>query len=95
MIAGVSLILIAAVLQGVFLLPMQRARQWAWEHVWLVFSLTGMLLCNWILTLLRCRRLVVAAALVQLRVVVEAVGREWRHRKAETGASVLWISIKP
>jgi L-rhamnose-H+ transport protein len=51
MIAGVSLILIAAVLQGVFLLPTQRARQWAWEHVWLVFSLTGMLLCNWILTL--------------------------------------------
>jgi L-rhamnose-H+ transport protein len=52
MIAGVSLILIAAILQGVFLLPMSRARQWAWEHVWLVFSLFGMLLCNWLLTLL-------------------------------------------
>jgi L-rhamnose-H+ transport protein len=52
MIAGVSLILIAAILQGVFLLPMSRARQWAWEHVWLGFSLAGMILCNWILTLL-------------------------------------------
>jgi L-rhamnose-H+ transport protein len=52
MIAGVSLILIAAILQGVFLLPMPRARQWAWEHVWLAFTLTGMLLGNWILALL-------------------------------------------
>jgi L-rhamnose-H+ transport protein len=52
MIAGVSLILISAILQGIFLLPMSRARQWAWEHVWLAFSLFGMILCNWILTLL-------------------------------------------
>lgn len=52
MMVGVCLILIAAVLQGVFLLPRSRARHWAWEHVWLVFSLTGMLVCNWILTLL-------------------------------------------
>jgi L-rhamnose-H+ transport protein len=50
MIVGVCLILVAAVLQGVFLLPMSRARHWAWEHVWLVFSLTGMILCNWLLT---------------------------------------------
>lgn len=52
MITGVSLILMAAVLQGVFLLPMSRARHWAWEHVWLAFSFFGMVLCNWILTLL-------------------------------------------
>ncbi len=52
MIVGVSLILIAAILQGVFLLPMSRTRDWAWEHVWLAFSLFGMLLCNWLLTLL-------------------------------------------
>jgi L-rhamnose-H+ transport protein len=52
MIAGVGFILIAAILQGVFLLPMSRARQWSWEQVWLVFSLTGMLLCNWALTYL-------------------------------------------
>ena len=35
MIAGVSLILASAVLQGIFLLPMSRVRGWAWEHVWL------------------------------------------------------------
>lgn len=52
MTVGITLILIAAVLQGVFLLPMSRTRRWAWEHVWLAFSMTGMILCNWVLTLL-------------------------------------------
>lgn len=52
MIAGISLVIIAAVLQGVFMLPMSRTRQWAWEHNWLAFSLTGMLVCNWVLTLI-------------------------------------------
>lgn len=52
MVTGITLILIAAILQGVFLLPMSWARGWAWEHVWLVFSLSGMVLCNWFLTLL-------------------------------------------
>ena len=51
MIAGISQVIIAAVLQGVFLLPMSRTRQWAWEHTWLAFSITGMLLCNWVLAL--------------------------------------------
>ncbi len=50
MFVSICLILVAAFLQGAFLLPMSRARHWAWEHIWLVFSLTGMILCNWILT---------------------------------------------
>ena len=52
MIAGISLVILAAVLQGVFLLPMARARQWAWEHIWLAFSLAGMIIGNWILAFL-------------------------------------------
>jgi L-rhamnose-H+ transport protein len=50
MIAGIILVIVAAILQGVFLLPMSRARRWEWEHIWLAFSLAGMLVCNWILT---------------------------------------------
>jgi L-rhamnose-H+ transport protein len=50
MIAGLCLVILAAVLQGVFLLPMSRTRQWAWEHTWLAFSVAGMLVCNWFLT---------------------------------------------
>jgi L-rhamnose-H+ transport protein len=52
MVVGVSLVMIAAILQGIFLLPMSRTRQWAWEHVWLAFCLAAMLVCNWMLTLI-------------------------------------------
>ena len=52
MVSGITLVILAAVFQGIFLLPMTRAREWAWEHTWLAFSLAGMIVCNWILTLL-------------------------------------------
>jgi len=52
MIVGLSLVVLAAVLQGVFLLPMARARGWAWEHTWVAFSLTGMIALNWVFTFL-------------------------------------------
>ncbi len=47
--AGLALALMAAVLQGTFLLPMASARNWRWEHNWAVFSLFAMLLFNWAL----------------------------------------------
>lgn len=47
MIAGLLLVVFAAVLQGVFLVPMGFARQWAWEHIWFMFSVFGMLGFNW------------------------------------------------
>ena len=52
MSVGISLVVLAAVLQGIFLLPRTRMRGWDWEHIWLGFSLTGMLICNWTLTFL-------------------------------------------
>ena len=74
MIAGVTLILAAAVFQGIFLLPMSRVRGWAWEHVWLVFTLTGMLLGNWILTLVVLPNPVTIFAEVPAREVVILAG---------------------
>ncbi len=44
--------LLAALLQGTFVLPMTMVRQWSWEHTWATFSLLGMLVFNWIITLL-------------------------------------------
>jgi len=44
---GLALALMAAVLQGTFLLPIGSARRWRWEHNWAVFSLFAMLLFNW------------------------------------------------
>ncbi len=49
MAIGIGLVVLAAILQGVFLLPMAFTRNWKWEHSWLAFSLTGMIFWNWIL----------------------------------------------
>ena len=44
--------LLAALLQGSFVLPMTLVRQWSWEHTWATFSLLGMLVFNWVITVL-------------------------------------------
>lgn len=41
---GTVLVLIGAVMQGAFALPMKRVRRYAWENIWLVYSIVGLLL---------------------------------------------------
>jgi L-rhamnose-H+ transport protein len=48
--AGLFLVLVAAILQGVFLVPMDRIKGWSWEQSWLAFSFFGMILFNWLFT---------------------------------------------
>lgn len=52
MILGLSCVLAAGILQGVFLLPMDRVRGWRWDQSWLAFSFFGMLAFNWLFTLI-------------------------------------------
>ncbi|MBE0674625.1 MAG: hypothetical protein IH591_08190 [Bacteroidales bacterium] len=49
-ILAFSLALIAGIFQGTFVLPMTLTKKWEWEHTWATFSLFGMLIFNWILT---------------------------------------------
>jgi L-rhamnose-H+ transport protein len=52
LVAGFLLVLLAGLLQGTFVLPMTLVRKWSWEHTWATFSLLGMFVFNWIITLL-------------------------------------------
>jgi L-rhamnose-H+ transport protein len=52
LLTGFLLVLLAALLQGSFILPMTFVRRWSWEHTWATFSLLGMLIFNWVITLL-------------------------------------------
>ena len=52
LLTGFLLVLLAGLLQGTFVLPMTLVRQWSWEHTWATFSLLGMFVFNWIITLL-------------------------------------------
>ena len=52
LVAGFLLVLLAGLLQGTFVLPMTLVREWSWEHTWATFSLLGMFVFNWMITLL-------------------------------------------
>jgi len=52
LILAFSLVLIAGIFQGTFVLPMTLTKKWEWEHTWSTFSLLGMLVFNWILTVI-------------------------------------------
>jgi hypothetical protein len=41
---GVGAVITAGMLQGVFAVPMKFASRWNYENIWLVYSLTGMVL---------------------------------------------------
>jgi L-rhamnose-H+ transport protein len=45
---GLFLVLLAGVISGSFYVPATYTKKWEWEHSWLVFSLTGMFIFNWI-----------------------------------------------
>ena len=51
-LTGFLLVIIAGFFQGTFILPMTMTKGWKWEHIWGIFSLLGMLVFNWILTLI-------------------------------------------
>jgi L-rhamnose-H+ transport protein len=52
LLAGFLLVLLAGLLQGTFVLPMTLVRRWSWEHTWATFSVLGMFVFNWALTIL-------------------------------------------
>jgi L-rhamnose-H+ transport protein len=47
---GLAAVILAGMLQGVFAVPMKYASRWNYENIWLVFSLSGMVVLPWLLT---------------------------------------------
>lgn len=45
---GILMGLLAGLLNGIFLLPMRYTKKWAWENVWLCFSILSCVLFPWI-----------------------------------------------
>jgi L-rhamnose-H+ transport protein len=79
MISGIALVIFAAILQGVFLLPMSRARNWAWEHTWLAFSLAGMIIFNWSVSfvMLRASPAILTALPLHSAFILACFGVAW------------------
>jgi L-rhamnose-H+ transport protein len=49
--AGLLFVLAGGFFQGTFVLPMTLTKKWHWEHTWAAFSLLGMWVLNWAITL--------------------------------------------
>lgn len=45
-LTGFSLVLMAGVFQGLFMLPSTLTKNWVWEHNWVLFSFFGMFVFN-------------------------------------------------
>lgn len=47
-LVGTLLVLMGGISTGCFPLPMKFTRNWAWENVWLLYSLVGLLVLPWL-----------------------------------------------
>ncbi len=47
---GMAVILLAGLFNGSFALPMKYARQWRWEHTWLMYCAVGNVALPWLLS---------------------------------------------
>jgi len=48
---GMGLVLLGGFLTGSFALPMKRMPAWRWEHTWLIYSFSGMVIVPWLFAL--------------------------------------------
>lgn len=88
---GSMLVLLGGILLGVFALPMKYARQWSFEHIWLVFALVGFILFPWTLNAVTIPRLVEIYALTSAKTlwVIVLFGVGWG-----IGATLVGLGVK-
>ena len=48
---GLMLVFVGGVVNGSFAAPMKRLSAWRWENIWLIYSLSGLLILPWIIGL--------------------------------------------
>ncbi|PYX74181.1 MAG: hypothetical protein DMG78_07305, partial [Acidobacteria bacterium] len=71
---GLAAVVFAGVLQGLFAVPMKYAPRWNYEHIWLIYSLTGMVALPWMLTTLTVPHLGEVYSLTPAPVLVRIAG---------------------
>ena len=47
---GILILLVAGISDGSFYLPSKYTKKWQWEHTWLIFSFSSMIVINWLYT---------------------------------------------
>src|SRR6267378_6485125 len=94
-VAGVALTLLAGVMSGNCMLPLKFVRSWAWENVWLVFSITSLVVLPWVLALSLVDHLLNLYATLPFSVFVLpfAMGMGWGVAQILFGISVQRLGL--
>jgi L-rhamnose-H+ transport protein len=71
---GLAAVVLAGVLQGLFAVPMKYAPRWNYEHIWLIFSLVGMVVLPWMLTVATVPHVIEVYSLTPMPVLVRIAG---------------------
>lgn len=92
---GALLAVTGGALQGAFAVPMKYARKWKHENIWLVFTLTGLLLFPWIITVATVPSLAQIYRLAPLSslVLIAVCGIGWGVGAALVGVAFRMLGI--
>jgi L-rhamnose-H+ transport protein len=92
---GALLAVTGGALQGAFAVPMKYAHKWKHENIWLVFTLTGLLVFPWILTLATVPSLaqIYRLAPVGSLVLIAVCGIGWGVGAALVGVAFRMLGI--
>jgi len=92
---GLAAVVFAGVLQGLFAVPMKYARRWNYENIWLIYSLTGMVVLPWMLTTATVPHLGEVYALTPMPVLVRiaSFGLCWGIGSALAGLGMNLLGI--
>jgi L-rhamnose-H+ transport protein len=92
---GLAAVVFAGMLQGLFAVPMKYARRWNYEHIWLIYSLAGMVVLPWMLTIATVPHLGEVYALTPMPVLVRiaSFGLCWGIGSALAGLGMNLLGI--
>ena len=88
---GVLIILTGACANSAFGLGLKFTRSWKWEHIWLLFSVTAMILIPWVLGFLTIESLFAVLAAAEVRDLLS--GLPVRHGVG-SGVRPLWTGAQ-
>lgn len=93
--AGLLLLLVAGVTNASFTLPMKWTRRWAWENIWLVWTIFALVLFPPVVTMLTIPRIghVYAEVDASIILTVAAFGAGWGIAQVLFGLAVEAIGI--
>lgn len=73
------LVILGGIMQGSFVLPMKLTTQWKWESIWLVYSISGLVIAPWVFAALTVPHVLEALAQSDTRALFAATvfGAGW------------------